>query len=191
MTYLGRSCRLKIGGRSTESDSMNPVSSQDRIDSNASERREVSTARYAGRNGDNSLGRALGYFILRLSLGVDMLMHYVVRTWGVSQDFVPVTEKMFVGNLLPMSWVHTFLTILPYFEGLLGVLLILGLLSRWALTAEGLLVTVLLFGTAIRSDWTVVSHQMIYLLFVFILLAVEQYDYFSVDALLSRRRKLP
>lgn len=191
MTYLGRSCRPKIGSRSTESDSMNPVSSQDGIDSNASERREVSTARYAGRTGDNSLGRALGYFILRLSLGVDMLMHYVVRTWGVSQDFVPVTEKMFVGNLLPMSWVHTFLTILPYFEGLLGVLLILGLLSRWALTAEGLLVTVLLFGTAIRSDWTVVSHQMIYLLFVFILLAVEQYDYFSVDALLARRRKLP
>ena len=169
---------------------MNPASSQDRIDSIASERRGGSTARYAGRTGDNSLGRALGYFILRLSLGVDMLMHYVVRTWGVSQDFVPVTEKMFVGNLLPMSWVHTFLTILPYFEGLLGVLLILGFLSRWALTAEGLLVTVLLFGTAIRSDWTVVSHQMIYLLFVFILLAVEQYDYFSVDALLERRRKL-
>jgi thiosulfate dehydrogenase (quinone) large subunit len=191
MTYLGRSCNPKIGNRSTESDSMNPVSSQDRINSNASVRREVSTPRYAGRTGDNSLGRALGYFILRLSLGVDMLMHYVVRTWGVSQDFVPVTEKMFVGNLLPMSWVHTFLTILPYFEGLLGVLLILGLLSRWALTAEGLLVTVLLFGTAIRSDWTVVSHQMIYLLFVFILLAVEQYDYFSVEALLARRRKLP
>jgi len=191
MTYLGRSRRPKIDNRSTERDSMNPVTPTDRIDSNASERREISTARYAGRTGDNSLGRALGYFILRLSLGVDMLMHYVVRTWGVSQDFVPVTEKMFVGNLLPMSWVHTFLTILPYFEGLLGVLLILGLLSRWALTAEGLLVTVLLFGTAIRSDWTVVSHQMIYLLFVFILLAVEQYDYFSVDALLARRRKLP
>jgi hypothetical protein len=32
---------------------------------------------------------------------------------------------------------------------------------------------------------------MIYLLFVFVLLAVEQYDYFSVDALLAKRRKLP
>ena len=96
---------------------------------------------------------------------------------------------MFVGNLLPMSWVHVFLTVLPYFEGVLGVLLLLGLWSRWALTAEGLLVTVLLFGTALRSDWTVVSHQMIYLLFVFILLAVEEYDYFSVDAFLARRRR--
>jgi thiosulfate dehydrogenase [quinone] large subunit len=84
--------------------------------------------------------------------------------------------------------VHIFLTVLPYFEGLLGVLLVLGLWSRWALTAEGLLVTVLLFGTALRSDWTVVSHQMIYLLFVFILLAVEDYDYFSVDSFLARRR---
>ena len=166
---------------------MNPVSSQERIEPSVSER-ATRTARYAGRTGDNSLGRALGYFILRLSLGVDMLMHYVVRTWGISKDFVPVTEKMFEGNLLPMSWVHVFLTVLPYFEGLLGVLLILGLLSRWAITAEGLLVTVLLFGTALRSDWTVVSHQMIYLLFVFILLAVEEYDYFSVDSFLARRR---
>jgi thiosulfate dehydrogenase [quinone] large subunit len=167
---------------------MNPVSSQERPESSASEH-GIRTARYAGGAGDNSLGRALGYFILRLSLGVDMIMHYVVRTWGISQDFVPVTEKMFVGNLLPMSWVHYFLTYLPYFEGLLGILLILGLWSRLALTAEGLLVTVLLFGTALRSDWTVVSHQMIYLLFVFILLAVEQYDYFSVDSLLARRRR--
>lgn len=166
---------------------MNPVSSQERTVSSASER-EIHLERFAGRSGDHSLGRALGYFILRLSLGVDMLMHYVVRTWGISKDFVPVTEKMFVGNLLPMSWVHVFLTVLPYFEGLLGILLILGFLSRWALTAEGLLVTVLLFGTALRSDWTVVSHQMIYLLFVFILLAVEQYDYFSVDAFLTRSR---
>ncbi len=167
---------------------MNPAGSQERIESSAPEQRNRSE-RYAGRTGDNSLGSALGYFILRLSLGVDMLMHYVVRTWGISKDFVPVTEKMFFGNLLPMSWVHVFLTVLPYFEGVLGVLLVLGLLSRWALTAEGLLVTVLLFGTALRSDWTVVSHQMIYILFVFILLAVEQYDYFSVDALLARRRR--
>jgi thiosulfate dehydrogenase (quinone) large subunit len=167
---------------------MNPLGSQERIESSASER-ETRVERFAGRPGDHSLGRSLGYFILRLSLGVDMLMHYVVRTWGISKDFVPVTEKMFVGNLLPMSWVHVFLTVLPYFEGLLGVLLLLGFLSRWALTAEGLLVTVLLFGTALRSDWTVVSHQMIYILFVFILLAVEQYDYFSIDALLARRHK--
>jgi len=167
---------------------MNPISSQERIESSASGR-EPQAGRYAGRTRDNSLGRALGYFILRLSLGVDMVMHYVVRQWGVSQDFVPVTEKMFVGNLLPMSWVHVFLTVLPYFEGVLGVLLVLGLWSRWAITAEGLLVTVLLFGTALRSDWTVVSHQMIYLLFVFFLLAVEEYDYFSVDAYLARCRK--
>ena len=71
---------------------MNPVSSPQGIDSSASER-GTQAARYAGRTGDNSLGRALGYFILRLSLGVDMVMHYVVRQWGVSQDFVPVTEK--------------------------------------------------------------------------------------------------
>ncbi len=167
---------------------MNPAVLQNHTESNVSERGSIA-GRYTRRTDDNSFGRALGYFILRLSLGVDMLMHYVVRTWGISKDFVPVTEKMFVGNLLPMSWVHYFLTYLPYFEGVLGILLVLGLWSRWALVSEGLLVTVLLFGTALRSDWTVVSHQMIYILFVFILLAVEEYDYFSVDSFLARRQR--
>jgi len=133
-------------------------------------------------------GRRLGHFLLRLSLGVDMLMHYIVREFGISKDFVPVTEKMFVGNLLPMWLVHDFLTVLPYFEALLGVLLLLGLWTRWTVTAEGLLVTVLLFGTALRSDWTVVSHQMIYLLFVFILLALGKYNYYSLDTILASRR---
>jgi thiosulfate dehydrogenase [quinone] large subunit len=134
------------------------------------------------------VGRRLGHFLLRLSLGVDMFMHYIVREFGISKDFVPVTEKMFVGNLLPMWLVHDFLTVLPYFEALLGVLLLLGLWTRWTVTAEGLLVTVLLFGTALRSDWTVVSHQMIYLLFVFILLALEEYNYYSLDSFLASRR---
>jgi len=167
---------------------MNPVGSQERIESSASQR-TAPAGKYTHFVADPSLGRALAYLILRFSLGVDMFMHYIVRQWGVSQDFVPVTEKLFVGNLLPMSWVHYFLTFLPYFEGVLGVLLLLGLWSRVAITTEGALVTVLLFGTAIRSDWTVVSHQMIYLLFVFFLLAVEEWDYFSVDAYLGRRRK--
>jgi len=167
---------------------MNPVGSQERIES-ATAPRTTTPGRYARPIADPSLGRALGYFILRLSLGVDMFMHYIVRQWGVSRDFVPVTEKLFVGNLLPMSWVHYFLTVLPYFEGLLGILLLLGLWSRLAIATEGILVSVLLFGTAIRSDWTVVSHQMIYIIFVFFLLAVEEWDYFSVDAYLERRRK--
>ena len=52
----------------------------------------------------------IGYFI-EMSLGVDMLMHFVADS-GISKDFVPITEKMFEGNLLPMSWVHVFLTVL-------------------------------------------------------------------------------
>jgi thiosulfate dehydrogenase [quinone] large subunit len=167
---------------------MNQGSSHERIEPGPSE----GTTRvepFADRSGNSSHGRRWAYFILRLSLGVDMFMHLVVREFGISQDFVSVTEKMFIGNLLPMWLVHYFLTILPYFEGVLGVLLLFGLWTRWALTAEGLLVTVLLFGTALRSDWTVVSHQMIYIIFVYILLVMEKDNHFSLDSVLARRRR--
>ena len=64
---------------------MNPAGSVGRIEFSASES-GTRIEKFAGRTGDHSLGRALGYFILRLSLGVDMVMHYVVRTWGNFQQ---------------------------------------------------------------------------------------------------------
>ncbi len=50
---------------------MNPAGSQERTESSAAEG-GARIERYADRSGDHSLGRALGYFILPLSLGVHL-----------------------------------------------------------------------------------------------------------------------
>lgn len=78
--------------------------------------------------------------------------------------------------------------ILPAAEAILGVLITLGLLTRWALTLGGLLMAALVFGTALRSDWTTVGIQMVYAIVYYLLLANVADDQISIDALLRRRR---
>jgi len=151
------------------------------------------------RAGEPSLGRRWAHGILRLSLGLNMFIHGAGRVHTGVGNFASRTEKLFVDNVLPMWFVHSFLISLPAIEVVIGLLLIFGLWTRWALIAEGLLLTALLFGTALRADIvvnannpaaaTLVSQQMIYLLTFYVLLAMITDNYFSLDTLIARRRK--
>jgi thiosulfate dehydrogenase [quinone] large subunit len=76
---------------------------------------------------------------------------------------------------------------LPFAEVIVGFSLTLGILTRWGLTLGGLLMTALVFGTALRSDWTTVGIQMIYALSYYLLLANLAENYFSLDTLLRRQ----
>ncbi len=69
---------------------------------------------------------------------------------------------------------------------LVGLLLTLGLWTRFALVGGGLLIIALLFGTALRSDWDTLGLQMIYAAIYYLLLVSRTYDRFSIDHL--RRR---
>jgi thiosulfate dehydrogenase [quinone] large subunit len=85
--------------------------------------------------------------------------------------------------------VHAFLMVLPFAEFILGGLITLGLFTRWALTLGGLLITALVFGTALRNDWPTVGIQMIYAITYYILLANRADNGFSLDALFRRGRE--
>jgi thiosulfate dehydrogenase (quinone) large subunit len=71
----------------------------------------------------------------------------------------------------------------PFAELVLGVLTTLGLFTRWALALGGLMITVLVFGTAMRSDWNTVGVQMIYAITYYLLLVSRSENRFSLDAL--------
>jgi thiosulfate dehydrogenase [quinone] large subunit len=83
---------------------------------------------------------------------------------------------------------HAFLTVLPFAEFILGGLITLGLFTRWALTLRGLLITALIFGTALRHDWTTMGIQMIYAITYYLLLLNRADKAFSVDALFRVHR---
>jgi thiosulfate dehydrogenase (quinone) large subunit len=135
-----------------------------------------------------TLDRQLAYAVFRLTLGINILVHGAGRIFGPGADaFASTTAAEFSKTPLPAGMVHAFLMLVPFAELVLGVLTTLGLFTRWALTLGGLLIAVLVFGTAMRSDWNTVGVQMIYAITYYFLLGHRSSNRFSVDALLERR----
>jgi thiosulfate dehydrogenase [quinone] large subunit len=112
-----------------------------------------------------SIDRKLAYGVFRLTLGINILIHGAGRIFGAGAGaFATKMGSDFINTPPPYGLVHSFLVLLPFAEAIVGVSLTLGILTRWGLTAGGLLMTALVFGTALRSDWTTVGIQMISLL---------------------------
>ncbi|MFZ2062622.1 MAG: DoxX family protein [Candidatus Binatus sp.] len=129
------------------------------------------------------LDRKLAYVVFRLSLGVNLLIHGAGRFFGAGvEGFSSRTASEFAATPLPAGLVHAFLFVLPFAEFIVGILITLGLFTRWALTLGGLLITALIFGTALRNDWPTVGIQMIYAITYYLLLLNRSDDGFSLDA---------
>lgn len=141
------------------------------------------------RNDFTTLNRQLAYVVFRLSLGVNILIHGSGRIFGSgAESFASKTAGEFATTPLPAGLTHLFLVIVPFAELTLGALITVGLFTRWALTLGGLLITVLILGTALRSDWATVGIQMIYAITYYLLLVNLSDDRFSLDTLIRRNR---
>jgi thiosulfate dehydrogenase [quinone] large subunit len=131
-----------------------------------------------------ALDRQLAYVVFRLTLGINILVHGAGRIFGPGAEaFASTTGAEFSKTALPAGLVYAFLVVLPFAELVLGVLTTLGLFTRWALALGGLMITVLVFGTAMRSDWNTVGVQMIYAITYYLLLVSRSENRFSLDAL--------
>jgi|SRR5260370_31576431 len=128
--------------------------------------------------------RTLAYAVFRFTLGVNILLHGLVRIIGGIEAFAAKTMPEFANTPLPPSMVHGFLVVLSPVEMALGLLITIGLFTRWALVLGGLTITALVFGTALRGDWNTLTQQMIYAIVYYLLLAHRAENYFSIDTLL-------
>jgi len=135
------------------------------------------------------LDYVLAFFTLRLALGVNELLHGVTRIFmgaGLGA-FVNMTQTQFENTALPVWQVRAFATVVPIAELLIGVLLILGLWTRWALLFAALLMVGIIFGTAMRGEWQIVFLQMFYSLLYSVMLMWRRYDDWSLDAWMGRK----
>lgn len=134
---------------------------------------------------NNLFDKRLAYFVLRLTLGVNIFLHGAIRVfWTGTAAFVENTVKQFAESPLPEFSVRAFAYVIPFSEIIIGFLLVFGLFSRWALFFGGLLMTALIFGTATRSEWNSLGTQMIYAAIYYLLLFHRAYDFYSLDRLI-------
>ncbi len=119
------------------------------------------------------------YLLLRLFTGLDFFGHGFARIFTGSHlpGFAQGMVKSMAAAPLPASLTLASGYAIPPMELLIGVLLLLGLFTRFALTLAYLLLFVLMFGVTMKQDWNAAGTQMVYGLVLFVLLFSRQrYD---------------
>src|SRR5580700_8761940 len=99
----------------------------------------------------SELDAKLGYMLFRLTLGINFLLHSFVR-WGNLEQFVNGLVADFAHTPLPAASVRVLAYVIPFWEPIVGVLLILGLLTRGALVLGALLLAVFTLGSACTPE---------------------------------------
>jgi thiosulfate dehydrogenase [quinone] large subunit len=125
------------------------------------------------------------YVLLRLAIGASMLGHGLVRLpklAGFSKWMVGSFEK----SMLPGVLITPFSYALPVAEFVIGLLLVAGLFTRPALIAGGLVMVLLIFGTAMIENWEAIPSQLIHAAFFAVLLQYAAVNGFALDNLFKK-----
>ncbi len=129
----------------------------------------------------------IAYVLLRFVFGMNICFHGLSRLLSDHQAFLAyLTKSLAPAVLLPKAAIPAFAAVLPWAETLLGLLLLLGLFTRFALIAGFLVMILLMAGITLAQDWTTAGLQLMYCFFYFILLMFLNRNYFSLDSLLRR-----
>jgi len=129
----------------------------------------------------------IAYTVLRFSFGVNIMLHGVSRLLAGHAAFLGYLTHYFEKTpLVPASILPAFATVLPPVESALGLLLLLGVGTRFSLIAGSLVMAGLVFGTNLAQDWNVAGLQLIYCFIYYYLLAHRrELNTISLDALIG------
>lgn len=127
------------------------------------------------------------FVLLRLTVGASMLGHGLVRLPKLS-GFSQWMVNSFAKSMLPQAMVLPFSYVLPVAEFLIGLLLVTGLCTRAALVAGGIVMALLVFGTAMIENWDAIPSQLIHAAFFALLLQFIGSNRFALDHVLFRKQ---
>ncbi|AEU36749.1 DoxX family membrane protein [Granulicella mallensis] len=126
-----------------------------------------------------SIEQRRAYVLFRLLTGLDFFGHGFARifTGAHLSGFAQGMVKSMASTPLPSSLTLASGYAIPCVELLIGILLLLGLFTRYTLILAFLLMFVLMFGITLKQDWSIAMQQLMYGLVLFLLLfARERYD---------------
>jgi thiosulfate dehydrogenase [quinone] large subunit len=125
----------------------------------------------------------IAYTILRLSFGANILLHGLSRILNGRPAFLAYLTHYFEhAHLISPGMLPIFGAVLPWVETTLGLLLMLGLFSRFTLIAGALVMTALVIGTNLAQDWLVSGLQLPYCFIYYYLLIHLEQNTMSLDA---------
>ena len=129
---------------------------------------------------------AIAYAILRLSFGANILLHGLSRVLNGRAAFLAYLTHYFEhAHLISPGMLPVFAAVLPWVETTLGLLLMLGLFSRFTLIVGALVMTGLVIGTNLAQDWLVSGLQLPYCFIYYYLLIHLEQNTASLDSLLG------
>ena len=134
--------------------------------------------------------KALAYAFLRLALGINFFGHGFFRILSGVGAFAAHTAENMAKGPLPHALALSFAYCIPFVEVTLGVFLLLGLATRFALIAGALFVVALTLGTTSIQNWTAAGDQLLYSAVFFILLWLVEANTISLDGILQRRKRI-
>ena len=123
------------------------------------------------------------YVLLRVTLGLNIFLHGVVRWTKGLHSFAESLVPLFAKTPLPPWSVFDFGYVIPILEAIVGAAVLFGLQTRRALQAGSILMLVLMFGSSLREDWSTVGIQLTYSVVYCILIAGVRFDGFGIDRL--------
>jgi thiosulfate dehydrogenase [quinone] large subunit len=129
----------------------------------------------------------IAYAFLRFVFGLNICFHGVSRLLGERTAFLAyLTQSMAHAVLVPKATIPVLAAVLPWVEAIVGLLLLLGLFTRFALIAGSDVMVLLMAGATLAQEWEIAGLQLIYCLTYFILLTLRGRNIFSLDTLLWR-----
>jgi thiosulfate dehydrogenase [quinone] large subunit len=130
----------------------------------------------------------LAYTILRLSFGANIMLHGVSRFVMGHEAFLAYLNHYFEkAKVVPLGTLPAFAYVLPWLETGFGLLLMLGLATRFALIGGAIVITCLVIGTNLAQDWLVSGLQLIYAFLYYYLLAHIAENRISVDGMMGSK----
>ncbi len=126
----------------------------------------------------------IAYTILRVSFGANIMLHGVSRiVMGHAAFLAYLTHYFEKVSYVPAGLLSSFATVQPWVELILGLLLMIGLATRFSLIAGALVIMCLVIGTNLAQDWLVSGLQLIYAFLYYYLLVHLDQNRYSIDGL--------
>lgn len=125
------------------------------------------------------------YVLARLPVGMSLFGHGLERLPKLSA-FVAHMAQPFQISILPMQLVIPFGYVLPFLELLTGILLLLGLFTRFATVLGVIIMLALIFGSSMVEQWNNVFTQIIYGAYFALLFYFADYNILAIDRLIHK-----